>query len=79
MSPQLQRIEEDALLLSAAEREHLVERLLRSLRDDAAPDLDPAWIAEAERRYRELQSGQVEALPGEGLIDQVRQELGWRA
>ena len=79
MSPQLQKIEEDALLLPAAEREHLVEQLLRSLRDDAVPDIDPAWIAEAERRYRELESGQVQALPGEGLIDQIRQELGWRA
>ncbi len=78
MSPQLQRIEEDALLLPAEEKEHLVERLLQSLQSEALAAIDPAWIAEAERRYRELKSGQVQAVPGDGFFDQVRQELGWR-
>ncbi len=78
MSPQLQRIEEDALLLSAEEREHLVESLLQSLKGDALSAIDPSWIAEAERRYQEVKSGQVQAVPGDGLFDQIRRELGWR-
>ncbi len=78
MSPQLQRIEEDALLLPTEEREHLVERLLKSLQKEALSGIDPAWIAEAERRYQELKSGQVQAVPADGLFDQIRQELGWR-
>ncbi len=76
MSRGLQEIRKEALLLSAEERVHLVESLLRSLQDEARPDIDPAWIAEAERRYRELRSGQVQAIPGDGLFDQIRQELG---
>jgi len=78
MSPQLQKIEQDALLLPSEEREHLVERLLLSLQNEAERQIDPAWIAEAERRYRELESGQVQAVPGDGLFDEIRQELGWR-
>ncbi len=78
MSPQLQRIEEDALLLSRDDREHLVESLLRSLHDESVSGIDPAWIAEAERRYLEVKSGQVPAVPGEGLFGQIRQELGWQ-
>ncbi len=78
MSPQLQKIEEDALLLPAEEREQLVERLLRSLQSETLSAIDPAWIAEAERRYQELKSGEVQAIPGDGLFDQIRQELGWR-
>ena len=78
MSPKLQRIENEALHLPPEDRELLVESLLRSLVDSAGMDIDPAWIAEAERRYREYRSGQVQAIPGAGLFDQIRQELGWR-
>ncbi len=78
MSPQLQKIEEDALLLPTEEREHLVEKLLQSLRSEALSAIDPSWITEAERRYREVKSGQVQPVPGDGLFDQIRQELGWR-
>ena len=78
MSPKLQRIEDEALHLPPEDRELLVESLLRSLQDSAGTDIDPAWIAEAERRYREYRSGQVQAIPGDGLFDQIRQELGWR-
>ena len=80
MSPQLQRIEEEeALLLRPEDRERLVEQLLRSLRGSAEAETDPDWIAEAERRYREVKSGQVQAIPGDGLFDLVCQELGWQS
>ncbi len=78
MSPLLQKIEKDALLLPAEEKEHLVEKLLQSLHSETLSTIDPAWITEAERRYREVKSGQVQAVPGDGLFDQIRQELGWR-
>ena len=78
MSPQLQKIEEDALLLPAEEKEHLVKRLLQSLQSETLSAIDPAWIAEAERRYHEIKSGHVQAVPGDGIFDQIRQELGWR-
>ncbi len=80
MSPQLLKIEEQALLLPPEDRELLVERLLRSLRSEPAEDVvDPAWIAEADRRYREVKEGKVEAISGDHLFAEIRQELGWQS
>ncbi len=77
MSPQLLKIEEQAMLLPAEDREALVERLLRSLRREGLPEVDPAWIDEAERRYREYRDGYVEGIPAEQAFEEIRQELGW--
>jgi len=79
MSPQLQAIEEQALLLTPEDRETLVELLLQSLRQEALPEIDPAWIAEVEKRYAEYKSGEVEGIPAEQIFDDVRRELGWSA
>lgn len=79
MSPQLQAIEEQALLLTPEDRETLVELLLQSLRQEALPEIDPAWIAEVEKRYAEYKSGAVEGIPAEQIFDDVRRELGWSA
>ncbi len=49
MSPQLLKVEEQALLLPPEDREALVERLLKSLREDVLPEIDPAWIQEADQ------------------------------
>ncbi len=77
MSPQLQKVEEEALLLPPADREALVERLIRSLQRDEVPVVDPVWIAEADRRYREYKEGRVEGIPAERVFEDVRRELGW--
>ena len=77
MSPELLKVEEQALLLSPGDREALVERLLGSLGQEGVPEIDPAWIAEAERRYREYKEGRVEGIPGERVFEEIRQELGW--
>lgn len=76
MSPQLQSVEEQALLLSLKEREILVERLLTSLQE-ALPEIDPAWITEADRRYLEYKEGRVPGIPSNRVFDEIRQELGW--
>ncbi len=76
MSPQLLKVEEQALLLPVDDREALVESLLRSLQQDNLPEVAPAWIEEAERRYREYKEGRVEGIPGERVFEEVRQELG---
>lgn len=77
MSPRLQKLEAQALLLPPEERETLVESLLQSLRQDALPEIDPDWIAEADRRYHELRGGGVEGVPAERVFREIRQELGW--
>ncbi len=36
---------------------------------------DEAWILEAERRYQELKSGQVEAVSDDDVFESIRSEL----
>lgn len=77
MSAQLLKVEEQALLLPPEDREALVDRLLRSLHEEALPEIDRAWIVEAERRYRDYKEGRVEGIPAEQVFDDIEQELGW--
>ncbi len=77
MSPQLLKVEEQALLLPPEDREALVERLLQSLREDVLPEIDPAWIQEADRRYREYKEGRVEGIAAEQVFEDIQRELGW--
>ncbi|HEX9737087.1 MAG TPA: addiction module protein [Thermoanaerobaculia bacterium] len=77
MSAQLLKVEEQALLLPPEDREALVDRLLRSLQEEALPEIDPAWIAEAKRRYCDYREGRVDGIPAEQVFDDIEQELGW--
>ncbi len=41
----------------------------------AEAENDRLWLADAERRLLEIQSGQVEALPGEEVLRRAESEL----
>lgn len=70
-------IEAMALALPSEERERLAALLLDSLEDDWVKDVDPATLAEWERRYQELKSGKVKGVPREEFLPHIRRELGW--
>lgn len=57
MPLQLERIETEALALSAQERAFLADRLLGSLTGDVLSEVDKAWITVAEQRYSEYKQG----------------------
>ena len=63
MSPQTDKLIEDAIRLSEADRIRLAERLLATL--DGEPDAGAAdaWVEEIERRTREIEQGLVKPLP----------------
>ncbi|OGV70549.1 MAG: addiction module protein [Lentisphaerae bacterium RIFOXYB12_FULL_65_16] len=63
MSALLTKLEHDALRLPQQERAFLADRLLGSLGDEALSDVDAAWVAEAERRYREYKTGKRRPIP----------------
>ena len=62
MSLTVESLEAEALLLSAAERAQLAERLIASL--DADPEVEEAWAAAVERRHAEIENNTVSLLPG---------------
>lgn len=50
----------DALSLPTSDRARLARELLRSLDESEDPDAAEAWLAEIERRAREVQAGSAD-------------------
>ena len=73
MASSIEKIEAEALQLSAAERARLIERLISSL--DLDPEVEEAWAAEVERRNNEVQSGKVSLVPGPEALAKLKASL----
>jgi hypothetical protein len=71
----LEDLEEEALELKLDDRAALAEKLLRSLEGISDAENERLWLAEAERRLLEIQSGQVETLPGEEVLRRAAAEI----
>lgn len=55
----------DVFELPESERATLAGLLIKSLEPPADPEVEELWAAEAERRWREIESGAVETIPWE--------------
>jgi hypothetical protein len=75
MADPLRTLEEQALKLGEKDRAELARVLLLSLNGPEEPSDEAVWAEEAERRYRELASGSVEATPTERVLDEARSRL----
>jgi hypothetical protein len=59
MSMTIEQITLELLGLPAQHRALLAQKLISSLEDDISFDTEPLWTQEAERRFKEIQSGSV--------------------
>lgn len=75
MTAPLKTLEIEALKLAEKERAELARVLLLSLEESGDRDVELAWAEEAERRYQELQSGTVSAIPSEKVFEEARSRL----
>ena len=64
-----------ALTLPSTERAKLARDLLRSLDQQSDSDVDAAWVAELERRARQIADGSVEVLDWEVARDRIARRL----
>lgn len=74
----IEEIRGEAMRLSAAERARLARELIESLDDLADIDqaaVDAAWADEVRRRVQELRAGNVEALSGRQVMEELRQRF----
>ena len=69
----LETLEAEVLKLPPGDRSHLLERLIASL--DTDPEVEEAWVREADRREAELDSGAVNAVSGEQMMDRLHARL----
>jgi putative addiction module component (TIGR02574 family) len=70
-----EEIESAALQLTRPERARLAARLIASLDGEDEHDVESAWAAELERRVREVDSGEVQLIPGEQVMERMRLRL----
>ena len=75
MARTLREIERDIRALSARERARLLKALISDLDAPADPDAERAWVAEAEHRLAEIESGTVETIPGSEVLKEARSRL----
>jgi hypothetical protein len=71
----LEEIERDIEALSDEQRLVLLRSLIADLDGPPDADVEEAWLAEAERRDRELESGTVQSIPAEDVLREAHQLL----
>ncbi|MDD4906742.1 MAG: addiction module protein [Methylobacter tundripaludum] len=65
-------IEREALHLPVSDRAKLAHKLLLSLEDMSEPEIEHAWLDEAERRAAEIDQGLVQLIPAEEVSRKAR-------
>ena len=70
-----EKIFRDAMALPSDARAELTERLVESLAQDVSPEISSAQLAEVRRRIAQVESGEVELIPGYEALAQVRNLL----
>lgn len=68
----IEQLMQEALSLPSASRILLLEKLVESLEFDTEPVIQAAWNTEAKRRTDEVRRGEVQPIPGEEALAQVR-------
>jgi putative addiction module component (TIGR02574 family) len=72
----LNQIAEEAMQLPATSRALLADKLVESLESEDFDEIQGLWSAEAIRRRDEIRSGQVQPVPGETVLEEVRRLVG---
>jgi putative addiction module component (TIGR02574 family) len=65
MATELRQLFREALELTDNDRATLAGLLIESLETEIDPDVEAAWAEEAERRWKEIESGTVKTVPWE--------------
>lgn len=72
----IESIQQAALQLQPEARVELTHSLVQSLAALSETEVAQLWLAEAERRDAELESGQVVGIPGEEVFRRIRARYG---
>ena len=75
MARAVEKIEDEIRLLSASEKVELLRSLIAELDAEADPDVERAWLEEAQRRHPELIEGKVKGVPGERVFKNLKSRL----
>ncbi len=76
MPSTLTELKERAAELPEQDRAALALSILESLDDPADPEVEEAWRVEIARRIGQIESGEVQLIPGEEVFARLRRRLG---
>lgn len=65
MARDLRKVFREAFELPESERATLAGLLIESIEAPPDPDVEEQWSIEAERRWRQIEAGEVETIPWE--------------
>ena len=65
MARDLRKVFREAFELPESERATLAGLLIESIEAPPDPDVEKQWAIEAERRWRQIEAGEVETIPWE--------------
>ncbi|OGT72178.1 MAG: hypothetical protein A2W76_04985 [Gammaproteobacteria bacterium RIFCSPLOWO2_12_47_11] len=71
----IKEIEKEFLNLSDAEKREVLRLLIADLEMETDENVERAWLEEAQRRYKELKDGLVEAVPANESIAKAKERL----
>jgi putative addiction module component (TIGR02574 family) len=75
MARSLADIEKEIRALASGDQEHLLSALLEELDGPPDAEVERAWLAEVQRRSRELDEGTVRAAPADEVFARLRAYL----
>lgn len=74
MATPIHELEAQVLSLGAAERAHLLERLIESFEPDTS--IEKAWVSEALKREADVKAGRSKMVAGPEALAHIRAKLG---
>lgn len=76
ISSAIESVEQAALQLQPAARARLTHALIQSLAALPESEVEQLWLAEAERRDAEMESGQITGVSGEDVFRRLYARYG---
>ena len=74
MATRIEEITQEVLALPDNDKAFLLDRIVESLDPAEGSQLHNLWAAEAQKRLRELRTGEVKAIPGDEAMAQMREK-----
>lgn len=75
MARAVSEIEREIRGLERDDQEQLLRALVEELDGPPDPNVERAWLEEAQRRSRELDAGAVDTIPANEVFDEARDQL----
>jgi Putative addiction module component len=76
MGMAFEELEKQARSLSTEEKATLARILIEELDTAIDPNAEQLWLEEAQRRYEAFLKGELEARPGDEVMQRARDRLG---